>query len=236
MTQREDLDRFYDLVDRLETKVGGKQVLADCDGYMDWPNRGVYFFFANDEHHRSNDSLRITRIGTHAVSEGSGTSLWNRLRTHRGNLSGSYEGGGNHRGSIFRKAVGEALINRDGLEEEFPHWGVGNSAGRERRLEELELERRVSEYIGRLPFLWIEVDDDPGPGSDRAYIEQNAIALLSNYGKESMDPRSDEWLGKQSPSRKIRRSSLWNADHVDESYHELFLDRLEVAVQETTTP
>ena len=236
MARRDDLDRFYDLMDQLETKVGGKRALAECDGYMDWPDRGVYFFFANDEHRQSTDSLRITRIGTHAVSEGSATTLWDRLRAHRGNLSGSYEGGGNHRGSVFRKAVGEALINRDGLEEAFPRWGVGNSAGRERRLEELELERRVSEYIRELPFLWVDVDDEPGTTSDRAYIERNAIALVSNSEKESIDPRSNEWLGTHHPNRKIRRSGLWNVNHVDESYDPVFLDRLESVVGETTPP
>lgn len=48
---------------------------------MDWPERGVYFFFANDEYREGGDQLRLTRIGTHAVSSGSGTSMWNRLLT-----------------------------------------------------------------------------------------------------------------------------------------------------------
>lgn len=236
MARRNDLDRFYNLMDQLEAMVGGEQVLADCDGYMDWPDRGVYFFFANDEYRRSDDSLRITRIGTHAISEGSGTSLWARLRTHRGNLRGSYEGGGNHRGSVFRKAVGDALINRDGLEKEFHGWGVGSSAGRDRRLKELKLERRVSDYIRELPFLWVNIDDEPGTGSDRAYIEQNAIALVSNYESKLIDPRSDDWLGKHSPSRKIRHSGLWNVNHTDEAYDPAFLQRLELAVEETEPP
>jgi len=42
---------------------------------MDWPDRGVYFFFAIDERQADTDQLRLTRIGTHAVSEGSRTSL-----------------------------------------------------------------------------------------------------------------------------------------------------------------
>jgi hypothetical protein len=33
--------------------------------------------------------------------------------------------------------------------------------------EELEMERRVSDYLRQLPFLWIDVPDKPGPGSDR---------------------------------------------------------------------
>lgn len=118
MGRGEDLDQFYQLLDQLEEDVGGKQRLADCDGYMDWPGRGVYFFFANGERRTDGDALRVTRIGTHAVSEGSGTTLWNRLRNHRGALSGTYGGGGNHRGSVFRKAVGEAIINRHDLEDD----------------------------------------------------------------------------------------------------------------------
>ena len=96
---------------------------------------------------------------------------------------------------MFRKRVGEALIERDGLDEQFPEWGVGSSAGRELRLEELEMERRVSEYIRELPFLWVKFNDEPGPQSDRAYIECNAIALVSNFEKEPIDPRREDWLG-----------------------------------------
>lgn len=236
MNRKEDLDRFYRLLRRLENRVGGKQQLSDCDGYMNWPDRGVYFFFADDEYRSEEKQLRLTRVGTHAVSEGSGTSLWNRLRTHRGALGGTYEGGGNHRGSVFRKRVGEALIERHGLQNEYPKWGQGSSAGRERRLSELEHERRVSEYIRNLPFLWVAVGDEPGPNSDRAYLERNAIALVSNYDIPTLDPRGEDWLGKNCPSDAIRNSGLWNVDHVDESYDPSFLDRLEEAIQETGPP
>ena len=236
MSRRQDLDRLYDLLDRLEVNVGGKQRLGDCTGYMDWPDRGVYFFFAEDETRHPTDQLRLTRIGTHAVSTGSGTSLWNRLRTHRGANSGTYEDGGNHRGSVFRKRVGEAMIERDDLSAEYPHWGEGSSAGRERRFDELELERRVSDYIRVLPFLWVKVDDEPSPDSVRAYIERNTIALVSNYAKEPIDGRDDGWLGNASASKAIRQSGLWNVDHVAEEYDPAFLDRLETAVKETSPP
>lgn len=223
MTRGEDINRLYELLTELEARVGGKQKLGDCTGYMDWPDRGVYFFFAPDEYR--GEQLRVTRVGTHAVSSGSSTSLWNRLRTHRGAKRGTYEGGGNHRGSVFRKRVGEALIERDGLHDAYSDWGVGSSAGREQRLAELELERQVSDYIRDLPFLWVDVDDEPGPDSARAYLERNAIALLSNYEREPIDSRED-WLGQYSRSEKIRRSGLWNVDHVDEDYDPDFLDAL----------
>lgn len=234
MTRRDDIDRLYRLLAELEQRVGGKQRLGDCDGYMNWPRRGVYFFFASDEYRGSDEQLRLTRVGTHAVSEGSQTSLWDRLRTHRGAKRGTYEGGGNHRGSVFRKRVGEAIIERDSLHEEYPEWGVGSSAGRERRRSELELERRVSDYIRDLLFLWVKVDDEPGPESDRAYLEQNAIALLSNYKREPIDPR-DDWLGQYSRSAKIRESGLWNVDHVDEEYDPDVLDTLRTYLSQTSS-
>jgi len=233
MARREDLDRFYQLMGDLEEHLGGVQKLKDCTGYMDWPDRGVYFFFASIETRDVNDQLRLTRIGTHAVSEGSSTSLWNRLRTHRGAMSGTYEDGGNHRGSVFRKRVGEAVIDRDGYQEEYPEWGNGSSAGRELRLKELEMERQVSEYLRDLPFLWLNVDDEPSAESQRAYIERNAIALLSNYQKTSIDARSEDWLGKHSRSEKICQSGLWNVNHVEESYDPEFLNLLEQKIAET---
>lgn len=233
MTRTGDLDRFYELLNKLESQVGGKQKLKDCTGYMNWPDRGVYFFFANDEYRESEDQLRLTRIGTHAVSSGSGTSMWNRLRTHRGANSGTYEGGGNHRGSVFRKRVGEAIIVEDGLHGEYPEWGEGSSADRDLRLEELEMERRVSDYIRDLPFLWVAIDDEPGPDSDRAYIEQNAIALVSNYNKTPIDARDNSWIGRHSPSQEIQESGLWNVNHVEERYNPEFLSRLEKYVEDT---
>lgn len=234
MARENDLDRLYDLLTELEDRVDGKQRLGDCTGYMDWPERGVYFVFSRDERRDRDNQHRLSRIGTHAVSTGSGTSLWNRLRTHRGANSGTYGGGGNHRGSVFRKRVGESLLERHGLHDEYPHWGEGSSADRDRRLSEHDHEQRVSDYIRDLPFLWIDVDDEPGPDSDRAYIERNAIALVSNFQKESLDSRRDDWLGRHSPRKEIQDSGLWNINHVEETYDPAFLDRVAEAVEDTT--
>ena len=233
MTRREDIGRLYGLLEGVERTVGGKRKLEHCTGYMDWPDRGVYFFFAPDDHRDAGALPRVTRIGTHAVSDGSSTSLWDRLRTHRGARRGTYEGGGNHRGSVFRKRVGEAFLERDGLHGEYPHWGQGSSAKRERRMEELKMERRVSDYIRDLPFLWLNVDDEPSAESRRAYIERNTIALLSNYRRETVDARSPEWLGRHARSEKIRESGLWNVNHVDETYDPTFLDDFRAAVEDT---
>jgi hypothetical protein len=234
MGREDDLNRFYTLLADLEATVDGTRTLSECHGRLDWPDRGVYFFFHPTETRADADDLRITRVGTHAVSAGSSTTLWDRLRTHRGAKRGSYEGGGNHRGSVFRKRVGEALIEREGCHDEYPEWGVGSSAARDRRLAELPMERRVSEYIRDLPFLWANVDDTPGPDSDRAYIERNAIALVSNRNRDAIDPRSTDWLGHHCPAADIRASGLWNIDHVTDSYDPGFLDRLADAIEDTS--
>jgi len=233
MTRNQHLDEFYSLLSDLEKAVGGKRKLKDCHGRMNWPDRGVYFFFCPNETRESSEQLRLTRIGTHAVSEGSGTSLWNRLRTHRGAKRGTYKNGGNHRGSVFRKRVGEAIIQRDERQEEYPEWGDGSSAGRELRLEELKMERQVSQHIRDLPFLWLRVNDKPGPESDRAIIERNVIALVSNLEKEPIDERSEDWLGYHSPVTEIQESGLWNINHVAEDYSPGFLETFASCIDET---
>ena len=90
---------------------------------MNWPDRGIYIFFdkTTDPEIDPVSEWHITRIGTVGVSEGSSSSLWQRLRTHRGTTSRSYADGGNCRGSVFRLHVGKAIIEGEGLEDKYPH-------------------------------------------------------------------------------------------------------------------
>ena len=103
------LDRFYDLLTRLEKVNGGKRQVARGHGQMDWPKRGVYFFFEDGELRADGTTPRVVRVGTHGLRKSSAT-LWSRLSQHRGTVGGSMPGGGNHRGSIFRLHVGTALL------------------------------------------------------------------------------------------------------------------------------
>ncbi len=189
---------------------------------MDWPKRGIYFFQEPGESRTdTGDGRRIVRIGTHALKAGSGTKLFTRLSQHNGQAR---SGGGNHRGSIFRLIVGTALIEKDG--HDYPSWGQGSSAPREVREGELPLERAVSSVVGGMPFLWLAIEDEPGPASLRGYIERNSIALLSNYSKEPLDPPSCTWLGNFCNRDRVRASGLWNSNHVDQAYEPTFLDTL----------
>lgn len=228
-----DLDRFYALLSQLE--VTGKQglTLSMYDGRSTFPDRGVYFFREPGEYRLSKpDTLRIVRVGTHAVSIKSKSTLWKRLKAHQGTRAG----GGNHRGSIFRLHIGAALLARDGVN--ILTWGVGSSAPpilRENeiaRAAEAAHEFKVSKFIGAMTVLWVNVPDEPGPGSMRAFIERNSIALLSKRFA-SLDSASADWLGKYSRREEIQRSCLWNLNHVDQTYDPRFLDCLEFAVERT---
>lgn len=230
MDRSQDLVRFYEALAKLEKRLGEKRRLAICNHEAMWPSRGVYFFFETGEVRTNPDkNPRVVRVGTHAIKANSSSSLWRRLSQHRG---ASRSGGGNHRGSIFRLLIGQAMMSRDrrgeprSWELKGDHAKAAAELGIEKRalkLQELPLERHVSEYICAMPFLWVAIEDAPGPESGRAAIERNSIALLSNYRKPAIDPPSPGWLGRSSDRERVRESGLWNNKHVHEPYDPAFL-------------
>ncbi len=226
MDRKADLDRFYTLMDELAERVGGARLLSDPRARVGLPQRGIYFFFEPGELRADGKTPRVVRVGTHAVSEGSKSTLWGRLAQHRGRAG---SGGGNHRGSIFRLHVGTALVNR-GLADAAAaaEWGRPHRPpdGPLREMER-QVEQLVSQYIRAMPFLWVSVDDPPSKASDRKVIEANAIGLLSNWEREPLDPASAHWLGRWADRPAVRGSGLWNVDHVDEGYEPGFLGLLE---------
>lgn len=228
--RRHDLDRFYELLDDLERAVGGRRRLGSATGRDGWPTRGVYFVFEPGEHRESGGD-RVVRVGTHGLKTGSRSTLWGRLRQHRG----TREGGGNHRGSVFRLHVGQALAAHvDDADATLPDtWASGSGAARPIREREASWEARVSDVIGAMSVLWVAVPDDPGPDSLRGYIERNCIALLSNHDRDSVDPPSPGWLGRHARAPQIRSSGLWNVNHITEHYDPLVLDELAHAITVT---
>jgi hypothetical protein len=232
----QDIETFYQLTQELERRVGGKRHLLDCDGRMPWPQRGVYFFYEDGEN-RTNGDSRIVRVGTHGLKAGSKATLWKRLAQHQGTIA---SGGGNHRGSIFRLLGGTALHARE--ETTSDTWGIGSDMGsaseklgiaRDKiRSDELSHEIAVSDLIRGMPFLWLDVPDDPGPASLRGVIERGAIALLSNYEKDQIDPQSASWLGAYCDRPGVRKSGLWNNNHVDETYDPSFLVSMRGAIED----
>lgn len=216
-----DLQSFYVLLDRLAKAVNGSRTLGACSRRSGWPQRGVYFFFENGEDRtHSGSGPRVVRVGTHALTDRSRTKLWTRLSQHRGQVG---SGRGNHRGSIFRLIIGTALIKR--RDQICPTWGEPLPAARDVR--EVDLEGMVSDVIRAMSFLWLAIDDEPGPGNRRGCIERNAIALLSNYNRSPLDPPSSDWLGHDCDRERVSKSGLWNSDYVDKDYDPAFLAEFE---------
>lgn len=230
-TQRQhDVDRFYKLLADLEHAVDGRRQLASATGRDGWPARGVYFFFERGEHRESGGD-RVVRVGTHGLKTASGSTLWGRLRQHRGTRTG----GGNHRGSVFRLHVGQAFAADPDAADTTPpmSWASGSSAPPDVRNRERQWETRVSEIIGAMSVLWIAVPDEPGPDSLRGYIERNCIALLSNHARDPIDPPSNGWLGHHARAPQIRSSGLWNVNHIGEHHDPRVLDDLAAAIAAT---
>lgn len=218
-------DHFYLLLSELTRRVGGSRLLRDCSGEQDWPRHGVYFFFEDGEV-RADGSWRVVRIGTHALTLTSRTTLWNRLSQHRGHLKGRSYGSGNHRASVFRRHVGSALIHRGNWPEGLLASWLDRQHPGERAECEDAVEHAVSRYIGAMPFLWLGVPER----EDRGYIERNSIALLSCL-VGGPDPPSTGWLGHDVPRPEIRESGLWNVQHVYDRYDPAFLQLLARLVQ-----
>lgn len=227
MKKHSDLNTFYNLLTELENRIGRKRLLRECHGKMKWPTHGIYFFFESGEYRTSDSTTpRVVRVGTHAITEKSKTTLWNRLSQHRGTKN-PY--GGKHRTSVFRELCGEALMNRDPTLKVESWSGYGKNPPSKILEMEKEHETRVSDYIGAMEILFLSVPNTPNQQGmqgfeKRKFIEKNCIALLSNHNNSSPDKPSDKWLGNHSSKKLVHQSGLWNRKHVDDSYNYDFLD------------
>ena len=127
--------------------------------------------------------------GRHAWAPPLSSTLWKRLSQHRGNSGGGFPGGGNHRGSIFRLHVGEALLASGDYPPEISRPGGGGLGATGGPYREYPLERDVSTYIRAMPFLWVDVDDPPTRpvnGADRTRRDRLAEQLRQTASRPSI--------------------------------------------------
>jgi hypothetical protein len=161
----------------------------------------------------------VVRVGTHALrtENPSVATLWDRLAQHRGRQLGDI-GGPRRARSVFRRHVGTAIIRRHKLGDQvLDNWYHYRS----QPLEE-QIDRAVSEYIGAMPFLWLDVPDRKA----RHDIEAGAIGLLSMRTGDA-DPPSADWFGLHAYKKEIRNSGLWNVQNTSKPYGPGFLDLME---------
>jgi hypothetical protein len=220
----QSVTQLYTLVDDLMRGFNGGKLLRELKRH-EVPTCGVYFFFEDGENRQASLSEpRIVRVGTHALKADAKSTLYGRLSQHRGARNGS----GNHRGSVFRLHVGKALLSREPAKFNCPSWATGQTAPAEVRAREHDLEKAVSDYIGAIRVIWLNIADSAGPESDRGLIERGAISTLS-----SATAASPKWLGRFTQNPAIIGSSLWNVNHVAETQYPNFLGRFEKYMETT---
>jgi hypothetical protein len=219
------IKRFYELLDEVQKKCP-RRVFGELSSTMPLPQQGVYFFFEPGEYRADGKSPRVVRVGNHAARKDAKTSVYVRIRNHWGS---NKEGHGKHRMSVHRELVGLALINRYQLN--YPHWKDRKCKDKLILEQETELELEVSEYIRACEFTVLEVPGESSANNERSFIESNAIALLSNYGRDEKGAFvSSDWLGRYSGDDRVVQSGLWNRDKVFRQVHPEFLDRFEAFV------
>jgi hypothetical protein len=192
----------------------------------------AWFYEKSERRTDSGSGARIVRVTTHALKPELNSSLWDRLAADKA---------GAHRQSPLRTMIGLGL--RDLMGNAEPQsWGRGAdvaAAAREGKQnletvqkQEAALEAAVSLYVGQMPFVFLAVNDPPGPSSARAFIEKNSVALLSNYARAVVDAPSPAWLGRRCGREKVRQSGLWNVTHVDAAYDPSFMDTMKSLMEE----
>jgi hypothetical protein len=206
-----DMQRLYILINSLQE--AGKVFPLYKLHEQKLPKQGVYLFIDKKELNLLGKPGRIVRIGTHAVSSGSRSTLRNRLKTHLG----AKDGTGNHRSSIFRLHVGQALFSSLRLSDYNKTWGADRPATSDLIVFERNHEKLVTEYLANLLVFTIPVLDSASRFSLRALIEKQIISLYSERFL-SLETPSYPWLGRHSPRTIIASSGLWNLQHVGSTY------------------
>lgn len=176
------------------------------------PASGVSLLFEEGEVALAGDSTveRIVHVGTH-TGEG---RLARRLGIHAS---------GDRRGSVLRLHLGGALLARDAPGDQRLTTWYGD-----KRAPTPDVEEAVSALLReRFTVCCIPVTDR----DERLELERGLIALLA---QRPLGPPSEGWLGRHAFRLEIRRSGLWNTDHVDaKPMGEGGLKRLEAIVAET---
>lgn len=165
------------------------------------PANGVYLFFEEGETVviDGQHCNRIVRVGTH-VKDG---RFRDRIRQHYGAHSSL---NGNKNGSVFRKHLGGALMRKVNQEDSrLPEWL------RQKGDSDPAMEAQVSQCLrDHFTFVYFTVPDS----AERLSLEAGLIALLAQY---SLAVPSQEWLGQYAAAPEIRRTGLWNTQHVNDA-------------------
>jgi hypothetical protein len=185
-------------------------------------NDGLYFFHERGEVSRHAPNGRIVRVGNHPRSQG---SLKRRLRMH-------YSGSKN--GSVFRKFLGGAILRRIDPNHPCLQPEPGQGHWEKQNLHACEVCKPIESEVSRLLkssfwFRCIEIEKQ----DIRNTLEKKLIATVSLC---PVCKPSEGWLGKFAYSDNVRKSGLWNSEHVFDqqgTIDDSELKRLEEIVERT---
>ena len=159
---------------------------------------GIYIIFEVGEKYKGWD--RIVRIGTHIASG----RLKRRLYSHFKSK--------NKDGSIFRKNIGRAILNKR-KDPYLQIWNLDTSKLKNKEFRDIdkqaEIEIEVSKYMcSALSFAVIKVEQK----EKRLRLERAIISSLC-HGKDFK--ASEKWLGSFSTEFEIQKSGMWLKQGLD---------------------
>lgn len=221
--RKRDLDTLYGLLEDYEERAGRRIALSELSRKL-LPQGGCCLYWDPEEKRQETFKQRIVRVECYPPED---DNMLSQLLKHRGTIAGTYKGGGNHRQSLLRHHIGTALINKN--QESYDTW-EGDQANAAIRKKEHPLETMVSRVSSQMQVLVIPVKNHDNV--KLKYIEQNLIALLSNWGKKAIDPPSPGWLGHYCSNILVRDSGLWNTNGVMLHYEQQFLWLMSAILQQ----
>jgi|GEM_PF-122307 len=156
------------------------------------PTNGIYFFYEEGEFctHGNERQKRIVRVGTLRGDENFRSRINNHYR-------------GNKNSSVFRKHLGGALMRRkDPNDRRLKQWLEQDAP----TFQEMEagVTKELKEHFS---FRCIPVEDK----KERLQLEEELIATIAKCDK--CKP-SENWLGNFAADELVRKSGLWNHQHV----------------------
>jgi hypothetical protein len=179
----------------------------------DLPAHGIYFFYEEGEigiHFGSKP--RVVNVGTHR-----GDNFGSRISEHflldeKGMKFTADQPAPRDR-SILRRHIGSALLNK-ASDPYLPVWELDFTKRKNRDekkhlrdiAKEVEIENEVSRILrDTFSFRFIEIADE----NERMGSEGLKSALIGTLSGCDLCLASSGWLGKHSPTSKIRESGLW---------------------------
>ncbi len=160
---------------------------------LDVPANGIYLLYETGETASDDESTidRIVRAGTHTGED----RMARRIGAHVA---------GDRRRSAFRLHLGAALLARDNpADPRLAAW-LGDQ-----QTAMPEVEAAVTAVVrSQFTVACIPVPDK----ADRLALERGIVALLAQH---PLAPPSETWLGRHASPAEIRRTGLWNTQHVN---------------------